>query len=439
MKKLFAIGLSFFVFTDASADELPTARAENVGMSTERLGRVSEVGERIVASGEIPGLVTLVARNGKIVHFEAVGQRGVDDNRPLQKDDLFRLFSMTKPVVAVALMQLYEQGGFQLSDPVSKFVPELANLKVLKNGRLVQAKRAMTMHHLLSHTAGLSHGIDASDPVDQEYAKAKLWQSDDLDDFAARLGKLPLKYEPGTQWHYSVAMDVVGLIVQRLSGETLDVYLTNHLFQPLGMPDTFFAVPADKFERLLPIHFVDSADGKLKTIDFEKGVGEIPGGIFDDCRAMCDYQDVTLFAGSGGLVSTAHDYARFAEMLRNGGQLDDVQILSPKTIKYMTTNHLPALLDHRPSNGTIGETGLPSWLGFGLGLGVILDPPSSGFVGSTGEYFWNGGSGVAFWVDPVEDLVVIGLSQRVGEWPIFHPGLKVATYQAITESKSNKQ
>lgn len=436
MKNLFAVGLSFLVIADGMANELPETKAERVGMSTERLSVVSEISERHVASGGVPGLVTYVARNGKVVHFEATGRRGVDDDRPIEKDNLFRLFSMTKPVIAVAAMQLYEQGKFQLVDPVSKFVPELLNLKVLKDGRLVPAKREMTMRHLLSHTSGLSHGIEESDPVDQEYLKARMWQSEDLDDFAARLGKLPLKAEPGTQWYYSVGLDIAGLVVQRISGQPLDEYMKEHLFDPLGMTDTFFEVPADKIERFLPAHFFDSQDGKLKTIDFEKGVGEIPGGIFADCRAMCDYEDVTLFAGSGGLVSTVADYARFAEMLRNGGTLDGVQILSPKTVALMTSNHLPSLIDDGPRKMAQGETGLPIWLGFGLGLGVVTDPVASGFVGSTGEYFWNGGSGVAFWVDPVEELVVIGMSQRVGEWPIFQPDLKTAVYQAITDSKS---
>ncbi len=421
--------------SDGMSQELPTTKAERVGMSSERLNRISELSKAYVASGQIPGLITMVARDGKIVHFEANGQRGIDDLRPLKKDDLFRLFSMTKPVTAVAIMQLYEQGKFQLRDPVSKFVPELKNLKVMKDGELVPVAREMTMHNLLTHTAGLSYGFDPNDPVDRAYVDAKLWEAKDLDEFAARLGKLPLKFEPGTQWHYSVAVDLTGVVIERLGDQPLNTYLKEQLFRPLDMRDTSFVVPDEKLERFLPNHFVDPKDGELKVVDGQLGSAGIPSDIPGNCFAMCDYQNVTLFAAGGGLVSTARDYMRFAEMLRNGGTLNGIRILSPKTIGYMTSNHLPAVLWKKGDDGQSRPTGLPAFLGFGLGVGVITDPVSAGIVGSKGEYFWNGASGAAFWIDPVEDIVVIGLMQRMGEWPIYQPDLKTTTYQAITESK----
>ena len=205
------------------AGELKVVKGEREGMSDERLSRVSAMNDRYTVDGKIAGTLTAVVRNGKIVHHSKSGVKGTDDDRPIEMDDLFRIYSMSKPITAAAAMQLYEKGKFQLTDPVSKFVPELANLKVRKNGKLVPVQRQMTMQHLLSHTAGLSYGFDPNDPVDQAYVKANLWASKDLDEFAVKLSKLPLMFEPGEKWHYSVAVDVTGLVVQRLSGQPFDV------------------------------------------------------------------------------------------------------------------------------------------------------------------------------------------------------------------------
>ena len=279
------------------------------------------------------------------------------------------------------------------------------------------------MQQLLTHTTGLSYGFDPqNDPVDQKYVEAELWKAKDLDDFAVQLAKLPLKFHPGGQWHYSVAVDVTGLVVQRLSGQPFDEYLQTHIFGPLKMNDTFFAVPDDKVGRFLPNHYIDPKTGALTQIPEGQGV------------AMQDYRNVTLFSGGGGLVSSTMDYMRWAEMMRNGGTLDGVRILSPKTVAYMATNHLDASM-------TAGGTGEAPTLGsplrgfgFGLGFGLVTDTAAGGVMGSAGEFNWGGAAGTVFWIDPVEELVVVGMIQLMGSPYPFRSDLKVATYQALTET-----
>lgn len=406
-----------------NAREMPMVKAEREGMSTQRLQRISDMSQRYVDENKLAGIVTMVARDGKIVHFDAVGQRGVDDPTPLKKDDLFRIYSMTKPITAVAIMQLYEQGKFQLSDPVSKFVPEFAQLNVLTaDGELVPATRQMTMQQLLTHTAGFSYGFNPNgDPVDKYYAEARLWTAKNLDEFALEVAKLPLKFEPGDQWHYSIAVDVTGLIVQRLSGQPFNDYLKQHIFEPLGMVDTFFEVPQDKVDRFLPNHYIDPESGKLTTIP--------P----DHPMFISSYNAVSLYSGGGGLVSTAMDYMRFAEALRNGGELDGKRILGSKTIEYMTRNHLPASIVSGGSGEqpTLGRN--LRGFGFGLGFGLVTDPAAAGVMSSEGEFYWGGAAGTIFWIDPVENIVVVGMIQLMRSPYPFRADLKVGTYQAIIE------
>ncbi|MEM7097228.1 MAG: serine hydrolase domain-containing protein [Pseudomonadota bacterium] len=406
------------------AKDLPNTRPEREGFSSERLQRITDITQRYVDEGKLAGVITMVARRGKIVHFEAVGNRGVNDDRPLEKDHLFRIYSMTKPITAVAAMQLYEQGKFHLSDPVSKYVPELKDLKVLNaEGELVPVAREMTMQQLLTHTTGLSYGFNPQgDPVDKLYVDAQLWNSKDLDDFAQKISQLPLKFQPGDQWHYSIAVDVTGLVVQRISGQPFDEYLQEHIFDPLGMDDTFFAVPDDKLDRFLPNHYIDPNTGALSQIPEGQGA------------AMQDYRDVTLFSGGGGLVSTTMDYMKFAEAMRNDGELNGVRILGPKTVAYMATNHLDASI---VSGGSGEQPTLGRELrgfGFGLGFGLVTDPAAAGVMGSAGEFNWGGAAGTVFWIDPVEELVVVGMIQLMGSPYPFRSDLKVATYQALTES-----
>ena len=395
------------------------ASAADAGMSAERLDRITATTQRYVDEGKLAGVVTLVARDGKIVHFEAVGQRGADDDRPMTRDALFRIYSMSKPITAVAAMMLYEEGKFALSDPVEKFVPELADLDILVDGELVPAERTMTMRHLLTHTTGLSYGFNpGGNPVDAKYRDVQPLAGKDLDEFAERLGTLPLMFEPGERWHYSVAVDVTGLVVQRLSGLSFDVFLKERLFDPLGMADTFFNVPADKLDRLLPNHAWNREEERLVQFD-------------------APYEETQMFSGGGGLVSSTMDYLRFSEMVRRGGELDGVRILSPKTVEFMTANHLPATVTGAGSGESPLSGAETRGFGFGLGFGVNTNPVGSGIIGSLGEYSWGGAAGTVFWVDPVEEMVVVGMIQLMGSpWPLRQE-LRVLANQAITESHSS--
>ena len=403
---------------NALAADIREARASTAGMSAERLERITEMTQRYVDENKLAGVATLVARDGKIVHHEVVGSRGAEDDRPLTKDALYRIFSMTKPITAVAAMMLYEEGKFQLSDPVAKFVPELKDLNVLDDGTLRPAENTMNMLHLLTHTGGLSYGFNPQNLIDQQYNAAEIWTSKDLDDFAERIGKLPLAFEPGARWHYSVAVDITGLVVQRLSGQPFDVFLKERMFDPLGMNDTFFNVPADKQDRLLPNHTWNAEEEKLVQATEESFVA---------------YTDQTFFSGGGGLVSSTMDYLRFSEMVRRGGELDGVRLLSPKTVEFMTANHLPAAVE----GGGSGENPFgqgASGFGFGLGWGVVTDQVAARVLGSAGDYNWGGAAGTVFWVDPVEDMVVIGMIQLMGSpWPL-RAELKVLANQAIVGS-----
>ena len=405
------------MLADAVTGDLREAKPASAGMSEERLERITAMTQRYVDESKLAGVVTLVAREGRIVHFEAVGSRGAEDDRPLTKDALFRIFSMTKPITAVAAMMLYEEGKFQLSDPVSKFVPELSDLQVLVDGELQPAEQDMTMLHLLTHTCGLSYGFNPADPVDKQYNEAQIWQSRDLDEFAERIGRLPLAFEPGERWHYSVAVDITGLVVQRLSGMSFDAFLKERIFDPLGMEDTFFNVPQDKMHRLLPNHRWNGGEEQLEQLSEESFVR---------------YTDQTLFSGGGGLVSSTMDYLRFAEMVRRGGELDGVRLLSPRTVAFMTSNHLPAAVE----GGGTGENPFGpgvSGFGFGLGWGIVTNEVASKVLGSAGEYNWGGAAGTVFWVDPVEEMVVVGMIQLMGSpWPL-RAELKVLANQAIVD------
>ena len=417
-RQLILILLIGFAFP-ARAGELPTVRAEKVGMSTERLARISALAKRYVDEGKLAGVVTLVARHGKIVHYEAVGKQSLESSAPMTRDTLFRIYSMSKPITAVAAMILYEEGKFQLTDPVSKFVPELKGLKVLKDGQEVPTQSEINMQQLLSHTAGFSYGFSAGDPVDKRYLEDKVLSSKDLDEFIKRLAKIPLRYEPGSRWHYSVAVDVTGAVIERISGQRFDRFLRERVFAPLKMEDTFFEVPESKLSRFGSNYRWNVEQRKLEVMP-------IPDYPL--------YRNTTFFSGGGGLVSTAMDYMRFAEMLRNGGELEGVRVLSPKTIQLMTMDHLPATV--KP--GTSGEAppvnlGASAGSGFGLGFGIVTDVPKNGVIGSVGEYSWSGAAGTVFWVDPVEEIVVVGMVQLMqSPWPLRRE-LKTLTYQALTE------
>ena len=424
MKHALLVLSAILICLQGFAKPLPEARPERQGMSSERLDRVTDVARRLVDADKLAGVVTLVARNGPVVHESTVGSRSAADSTPLRTDDLFRIYSMTKPITAAAAMQLYEQGRFHLNDPVEKFVPEFANLTVHnKDGEPMPAEKKMTMLHLLTHTGGLSYGFNPNDPVDQAYRAAKIWASRDLDHFAEIVAGIPLKFEPGSRWHYSVAVDVTGLVVQRISGQPFDEYLEEHIFAPLGMDDTFFAVPEAKRDRFLANHFWNRQASKL-----------IPFAQSEPGVAMSDYYNVTLYSGGGGLVSTAMDYMKFAEAMRAGGAYNKQRILSPKTVNYMTRNHLPASVTSVGSgeNPLAGQN--ERGFGFGLGFGLRTGAVTGGVIGSAGEFSWGGMAGTVFWVDPVEELVVVSMIQLLGSPWALRRDLHVAAYQSLLES-----
>ena len=401
------------------AAEVNIVEPEAVGFSTDRLGKVTEFVEREIADGNLVGTVTLVARHGQVVHFEAAGRYGLEDDRPMDTDALFRIFSMTKPITTVAAMILYEEGAFHLGDPVAKYLPALANMPLAIDGELVPSQSQMTIEHLMTHTAGLTNGWHIEHPVERAYRDAALRQSPDLNTYIEKLATLPLRFEPGTRYHYSVATDVLGALVERLSGQTLEQFFQTRIFDPLEMHDTFFNVPDDKTARMAGSHLW-SAEQQV-MVPMPAGLLPPPSGV-------------TLFSGGGGLISTAQDYWRFCEMLRRGGSLDGVRVLGPKTVQAMTMARLT------PEVRNNGATEYPAshlypGQSFGLGAGVITDPAQAGVISSKGEYSWGGIANTKFWIDPEEDLVVVFMTQVLGtpHSDRHRFDLKVATYQALTD------
>ena len=317
-------------------------------------------------------------------------------------------------------MMLYEEGAFQLNDPVSKFLPQFANMKVWTMEGTVDSKKPITMHQLLTHTAGLSYGFDPDNPVDKLYREFRKKPAADLDAFIDKLVKLPLLFEPGERWHYSVASDVLGAVAEKISGMSFAEFLKQRVFDPLEMDNTFFNVPAEKADRFATNHRWDTESEQLIPL--------LAGSAF-----YSSHTDVSLFLGGQGLVSTIGDYMKFAEMMRNGGKLNGTRLLSPKTIEFMTQNHLDATTQVSSSgeapSGTLSAN--LQGTGFGLGFGIIMDPTKWGAMSSAGTYFWGGAAGTVFWIDPVEDIVGIGMLQLMGSpWP-FRREMMVMTYQAM--------
>lgn len=415
---IFLSSLTIVTVTNAvESQKVSVSKAEKVGMSTDRLKQLTDLGQRYVNDGHYAGIVTLVARKGKVVHFEAHGQYGVDNAKPLEKDTLFRIYSMTKPITAVAAMTLYEQGKFHMNDPVSKYLPEFADQKIWVNGELKKPKSAMTMRQLFTHTAGLTYGFTANNDVDIQYQKAQLFASANLSDFVSKAAALPLLHEPGTRYHYSISMDILGAVIERLSGMSLDQYYQTKLFEPLKMHDTFFSLPEDKAHRLAGDQYWDAALQKVMTVPK------------DQSRP---YDNRTLFMGGGGLISTAADYFRFAQMVLNGGSLDGVRILGPKTIEYLASNHLTDKVRNE------GKHDLHAGQSMALGFGLVTNSGIMPAVSSVGELSWAGLAGTKFWIDPKEELITIGLVQLYrAPWPLRFD-LKAISYQAITELNSDR-
>ncbi len=408
----------------ASSPSLAAAEPETVGMSSERLGRLHDAMQRLVDDGRLAGITTMIARRGRVVDVGTYGHRDLDAGDPMAEDDIFRIYSMSKPITGVALMILYEEGAFRLDDPVERYIPELAAMKVAAEWRpggpvLEEPDHPMTIRELMTHTAGLAYGIGDPHPVDRLYAtRGVLDRRGTLADMIDKLADLPLRQQPGTRWSYSVAVDVQGYLVEVLSGRPFDEFLQERIFDPLGMVDTGFHVPAEDHGRFAQVYDYDE-DGALVPRPAPEAGSDGPRPFLDPA---------TFFSGGGGLVSTASDYLRFCQMLSNGGELDGARILSPITVDLMRRSHLPrAIGEYRPGQG------------FGLDFSVVLDPiAAEGF--SVGEYFWGGAAGTWFWIDPVEELIFVGMIQQFGaQRPDVRSLSRRLTYQAITTPAAELQ
>jgi CubicO group peptidase (beta-lactamase class C family) len=394
----------------ATAGELPTGSPSELGFSAARLEYLDHFYADEVKRGQLAGMVILIARHGKIVHFSAIGSADLEKHKPMQRDTIFRLYSMTKPITATALMMLYEEGRFQFNDPLSKYLPEFAHLRVVRNPEgdikdTVPVQHEPTMQDLLRHTAGFTHALETT-PLDAAYTKSNLFGVDvSVAEMTEKLAKLPLLYQPGTKWNYSVGPDVEAHLVEVLSGMPFDRFLEERLFKPLGMKDAGFWVPPDRAQRLATVYWMK--DGKLTPVDDAHGS---PGDLWlSEPWTMNSYTvDHKRKGGSYGLVSTAEDYFRWGQMMLNGGELNGVRILSPQTVQFMTRDHLGPI-------GLPREDGKPSGMGFGLGFAVTDDPVAAGNMSSTGTYFWAGYASTYFWIDPKEDMVVIAMTQHVDD------------------------
>ena len=410
----FALVLCGLVATSISAQRLPLAVPEEVGLSSERLERIGEVFQDYVEEGRIAGAVGMVLRNGKLAYVNAWGMRDLEAGDVMEEDDLFKICSMTKPVASVAVMTLYEEGHFFLSDPIGRYLPALANLRVANlaeasAGQEIpteRARRQVTIHDLLRHTSGFTYGDLSNTVVDAVYREREILYQPTLEDQVAALGEIPLLYQPGTQWNYSVSVDVLGRLVEVVSGQPFDVFLRERIFDPLGMADTGFRVPDSKSDRVAPTYGHSGPDRAL-------GPGD---------TSICDLPP-TLFSGGAGLRSTAQDYARFAQMLLNGGELDGARILGRKTVELMTVDHL----EEGMPTGFLS----PGW-SFGLGFTVKTEAGLDGLPSSVGEYNWIGIQGTSFWVDPEEDLVGVFMVQiRPNRDITFRDQFKRLVYQAL--------
>jgi len=395
---------------------LPSARPEQVGLSTERLGQLGQVLRQEIAKGKIPGAVALVARKGRIAYYEAFGARDPATRAPMTRDAIFRIYSMTKPVTSVAIMMLQEEGRLVLNDPVSKFLPQLTKLQVAVEKKdasgqpaleLAPAQREITIHDLLRHTSGFTYGGRTTNlTVKEAYAREGVDARDLTNaELVDRLAKVPLAHQPGTAWEYSRSVDVLGRVVEVISGKSLGGFFADRIFRPLGMKDSGFSVPQAQQGRLAQAFPIDPATG--------------------DKIALIDVTTPPRYeSGGGGAVSTTDDYVRFAQALLNGGRLDRARLLSRTTVAFMASDHLG------PISATIRRPGYT----FGLGFQVRKDVGLDGQSGSIGEYGWAGAGGTYFWVDPKEQVVAILMTQAPGPARVYYRQLfKELVQQAIVD------
>jgi CubicO group peptidase (beta-lactamase class C family) len=410
------------VHSIAAGGDIPEAKPESVGFSSERLERLDSTMKSLVDSKKFAGMVTVLARHGKIVDEKTYGNSDLAGQKAMQRNTIARIFSMTKPITGIAMMMLYEEGKWKPSDPISRYIPEFRDLKVYtgvdKDGKptLDKPGHAPTMGELMSHTAGFTYGFFGSTPVDKMYQEADLLSAPTLQEFIGRVAKLPLLYQPGEGWVYSVSVDIQGYLVEKLSGKPFADFLRERIFQPLAMKDTGFYVPADKLDRVASIYQGDATAGAA-AMPKDAGISQPPG----------------MPSGGGGLYSTAGDYLRFAQMVLNGGELNGVRLVAPSTIELMRTNHVSDEVKNARKFG-IGLYQMQPGLGFGYDFAILEDPLKLGSTAGKGTMIWDGVAGTWFWIDPTNDVVFVGIVQR---W-LMAPGApdvenlsRALTYQAL--------
>lgn len=414
MTKSLSISLCFLLIALSAYSQTLTA-PESVGMSTERLATLNKAMHAYVDNGQLAGVQTAVMRKGKLVHFDTYGMSDIDSKTPLTEESIWRIYSMTKPIVSVGLMMLYEEGKFQLNDPLHKYIPEFKNLKVHQgDGKVENAKNHVKIVDILRHTSGIGYGWGGG-YVDSLYQLAGRTKKFPLvGDMVKGLTEIPLYYEPGTAWRYGLSTDICGYLIEVLSGQQLDEYLQEKILTPLGMNDTHFEVPDEKDARFIS-NYTHAEDGTLTIIDHP---------------SMSAYtKDVTNFSGGGGMVSTSGDYLKFCKMLIDGGAQGEHRILSPKTIELMTKDHCEGL---KHQGGPVIMPGMGN--GFGLGFAVVNDLAESRTLGSIGAYGWGGAAGTYFRIDPEEDLIILLMIQVM---PYHHLQARerfhTLVYQAIVD------
>lgn len=397
------------------------------GFDPARLARIRDHFATYVDDGRLPGWQIQITRRGEVAWRDNYGHRDLENKLPIEDDTVFRIYSMTKPVTSVAAMILFEEGHFELTDPISRFMPEFADMRVLTGGPALKpvtrpATEPIRVLHLLNHTSGLTYGFHHINVQDEIYRNAGYeWgvpKGHTLEQCVADWAKLPLRFDPGTHWNYSVSTDVLGRLVEVVSGQSLDKFIQERILDPLGMRDTSFHMRADLDKRLGALYIPDEKGKATRNDEF----GEAARG------------EVTFLSGGGGLLSTTEDYHRFTQMLLRGGELDGQRILGSRTVRFMTTNSLPGGQD-------LTQCGIPLFAevkfdgqGFGLGFSVLLDPMATATMGTRGEYGWGGAASTAFWVDPAEEITVIFMTQLLpsSTWPI-RTQLRQLVYSALVD------
>ena len=402
----------------AFGQRLPQIKPEDVGLSSKRMNRIQTVLQKYVDDDKLPGLISMVSRKGKLVHLQTYGVMDLETEKSMQPNSIFRIYSMTKPVISVAVMMLYERGYLQLGDPVSKYIPAFVTLTVYEKdpdgmGKIVPLRKTgkkknmtMTIKHLLTHTSGLTYGYSGNAYIDSLYEKADLFNKNTtLEAFVQKLGGLPLLHHPGEKWYYSLSTDVLGYLIEVVSQTPLDVFLRENIFIPLGMHDTGFQVPENSLDRFVSSYTV-MKDGSLVVQDKPQ---DSPYG-----------RPITFFSGGAGLVSTVIDYMRFSQMLLNKGHLDGIRLLGRKTVEFMTMNHL--------------NDDFMAGLGFGLGFSVVTDVSKLNEINSNGTYGWEGVANTFFFIDPEEELIGLLFNQYFADYkyPVYNE-FRAAIYQALID------